>query len=54
MIQTDGVTPSAGGLEYQTAMKEIKHLRTLFGVHRKNPLSYENRRSAILFNLDNY
>jgi beta-galactosidase len=53
MVGTDGVTPSVGGLEYSQFIKEIQDLRKQYDPKAKTPLSYEKRRTAILYNVDN-
>ena len=53
MVGTDGITPSVGGMEYSNFMKEIKQLRSQYDPNAKNPKDYEDRRTGVLFNLDN-
>ncbi len=53
MVGPDGVTPSSGGLEYSRFMKEMRELRKQFNPKSGNPKEYEERRTAILFNIDN-
>jgi beta-galactosidase len=53
MVGPDGVTPSTGGLEYSRFMKEMRELRKQFNPKAGNPKEYEERRTAILFNIDN-
>ena len=53
MVGTDGTTELTGGLQYSQFMKEIKELRKSYNPNVKNPQDYEERRTAILYNLDN-
>jgi beta-galactosidase len=53
MLGTDGVTESSGGREYSQFMKEIRELRKLYNPKAMNPKAYEDRRTAMLFNIDN-
>lgn len=54
VIQTDGVSPSPGGEEYITFMKEIKELRKQYKPGIKMPEKLAARSTAILWNLENY
>ena len=53
IVNADGATPSRGGLEYAKFIEEIKNLRKEYDPNKKNPESYEKRRTAILFNHEN-
>ena len=53
MVGTDGVTPLSGGKEYSRFMKELKELRTKYNKDSKMPESYAERKTAVLFNIDN-
>ncbi len=53
MIGTDGVTPTSGGLQYSQFIKEMRDIRKFYNSGIKNPQDYEERRTAILYNLDN-
>jgi beta-galactosidase len=53
IIGPDGVTPTPGGLEYVTFMKEIAALRKEYKSGKANPEAYEKRRTAILYNHEN-
>lgn len=54
MVGTDGITPTSGGAEYSQFMTELKALRKSYNAKAQNPKEYENSRTAILFNFDNY
>jgi len=54
VIQTDGVTPSPGGVEYMQFMKEIKELRKQYKPNAKMPEKLAARSTAIVWNLENY
>ena len=54
VIQTDGVTPSAGGEEYMQFMKEIKQLRQQYKPGSSIPEKLAARSTAIVWNLENY
>lgn len=54
IVGTDGVTLTSGGKEYETFMKEIKSLRGKVKTKSTKPSSYLNRRTAILWNHENY
>jgi beta-galactosidase len=54
VIQTDGVTPSAGGEEYMQFIKEIKELRKQYRPGVKMPEKLTARSTAILWDLENY
>lgn len=54
VIKTDGVTPSPGGEEYMQFNEEIKKLRELYKPNQTMPSSLVNRRTAIVWNLENY
>lgn len=53
IVGPDGVSPTTGGLEYARFMKEIKDLRKNYRKNENTPLSYEKRRTAILYNHEN-
>ncbi len=53
IVGYDGVTPTPGGLEYQQFIKEVQLLRQQVNAAAKQPPAYENRRTAILFNVEN-
>lgn len=53
MVGTDGVTPSAGGLEYSQFMSELQAVREVYTPGTNNPKEYEESRMGILFNYDN-
>lgn len=54
VIKTDGVTPSPGGEEYMQFNEEIKKLRELYKPNQTMPSKLEDRRTAIMWNLENY
>lgn len=54
VIQTDGVTLSPGGEEYMQFMKEIKDLRKLYKPNAQMPERLASRKTAILWNLENF
>lgn len=53
IVNTDGVTPSPGGLEYAQFMKEIKELRKMYNPKAEMPSDYAKSKTALLFNMDN-
>ncbi|GAB6011507.1 beta-galactosidase [Viscerimonas tarda] len=53
IVGSDGVTPTPGGLEYSTFIKDIKTLRKDYDPKAKNPEAYEKRRTAVLYNHEN-
>lgn len=53
MVGTDGVTPLSGGMEYSQFTTEIKALRKVYNPAARIPADYQNRKTAILFNIDN-
>ncbi len=54
MVNTDGVTPTRGGLEYQQFIKEIKELRTIYKpANSEMPDSLKALRTAFLYSFDN-
>lgn len=53
IVGPDGVTPTKSGLEYTEFIKEIAKLRKEYNHAKKNPESYEKRRTAILYNYEN-
>lgn len=54
VMQTDGVSPSQGGVEYMQYMKEIKELRKQYKPGASMPEKLAARSTAILWNLENY
>ncbi len=54
IMKTDGITPSEGGMEYQQFISEIKELRKLYQPNSKIPDKLNNRKTAILWNIENY
>lgn len=54
MIKTDGTTPSPGGEEFARFNKEIQQLRTLYKPNAAMPQKLQARRTAIVWNLENY
>lgn len=54
IVGTDGITPSQGGLEYKQFMLEITKLRNSFAPETKMPEKLANRKTAILWNLENW
>ncbi|HWV67575.1 beta-galactosidase, partial [Chitinophaga sp.] len=54
IMQTDGVTPSPGGVEYMQFMEEIKSLRKQYKPGTRIPEKLAARSTAILWNLENY
>jgi beta-galactosidase len=54
VIQTDGVTPSAGGEDYIQFIKEIKELRKQYKPNAKMPEKLAARSTAILWDLENF
>lgn len=53
-IKTDGVTPSPGGEAYIQFNKEMKQLRTLYKPAAVLPQKLAARKTAILWNLENF
>ena len=53
LAETDGVTPSPGGLEYAQAMKEIVELRKYYEPGAVQPPAYAARHTAFLIDYDN-
>ena len=53
IVGTDGVTPTPGGKEYQTFIREINQLRKEFRTNAPLPAEYQARKTAILFNHEN-
>jgi beta-galactosidase len=54
VIEKDGVTPSQGGEDYIQFNKEIKVLRELYKPNTKLPEKLAARKTAIVWNLENY
>ena len=54
MVNTDGITQTAGGKEYSTFISEIKKLRDLYKPGLKTSAHYEKRKTAFLLNHDIY
>ena len=53
IVETDGVTPSPGGLEYMQAIKDMQLLRTSRRPNATEPKDYAARRTALLYHVDN-
>jgi beta-galactosidase len=53
IVETDGVTPSPGGLEYIQAIKDMQLLRSSRRPNVAEPRVYAARRTALLYNFDN-
>ncbi len=53
IVETDGVTPSPGGLEYIQAIKDMQLLRAARRPNAAEPKEYAARRTALLYNVDN-
>ncbi|MDD4515926.1 beta-galactosidase [Massilibacteroides sp.] len=53
IIGTDGVTPSRGGLEFQTFIQEIAQLRKEYNPKATLPTDYLERKTAILYTHEN-
>lgn len=53
LAETDGVTPSPGGLEYAQAMSDILALRKQYDPKATEPAAYAARRTAFLIHYDN-
>jgi beta-galactosidase len=53
IVETDGVTPSPGGLEFIQAMKDVAHLRTLYKPNAPQPSALSARRTAFLVDWEN-
>lgn len=54
VIKTDGVTPSPGGEDYIQFNKEIKQLRNLYKPNASMPEKLAARKTAIVWNLENF
>jgi beta-galactosidase len=55
MVQTDGVTPSEGGLEYQQFIRELRALRKKLPAGATPPPAVlAARQAGVLWNMDNY
>lgn len=54
VIKTDGVTPSPGGEDYIQFNKEIKQLRSVYKPDAILPEKLAARKTAIVWNLENY
>jgi beta-galactosidase len=52
LVETDGVTPSPGGLEYAEAVKDIAKLRAIYKTGAQEPAAYTKRRTAFLIDID--
>ncbi|HXA49791.1 MAG TPA: beta-galactosidase [Candidatus Acidoferrum sp.] len=52
LVETDGVTPSPGGLEYSQAMKDVIKLRGRYKADAKEPAAYAKRRTAFVIDFD--
>jgi beta-galactosidase len=53
IVGTDGITPTPGGSEYQKFIQEINLLRKNYDPKITLPQAYMDRRTAILFNVEN-
>ena len=53
IVETDGVTPSPGGLEYIQAIKDVQRLRAARPANAVEPRDQAARRTALLYNVDN-
>lgn len=54
IVGTDGVTVTPGGREYEQFMKEIRSLRKDYHPKEDKPETYLKRKTAILWNPENY
>ena len=54
IVDTDGVTVTPGGREYEQFMKEIRLLRKDYCPKEDKPETYLKRKTAILWNPENY
>lgn len=54
IVGTDGVTVTSGGREYEQFMKEIRSLRKDYRPKEDKPETYLKRKTAILWNPENY
>ena len=54
IVGTDGVTVTPGGREYELFMKEIRSLRKDYRPKEDKPKTYLKRKTAILWNPENY
>ena len=54
IVGTDGVTVTPGGREYEQFMKEIRSLRKDYRPKEDKPKTYLKRKTAILWNPENY
>jgi beta-galactosidase len=52
LVETDGVTPSPGGLEFMEAVGDITKLRMRYRADAKEPAAYAKRRTAFLIDAD--
>jgi beta-galactosidase len=52
LVETDGVTPSPGGLEYSQAMKDMIKLRDRYKAEVKEPAAYAKRRTAFVIDYE--
>ena len=53
LAETDGVTPSIGGREYEAAMRDIIELRKHYDENAQEPKLLASRRTAFLISFDN-
>jgi beta-galactosidase len=53
IVNTDGVTPSPGGLQYSQVAREMRELRAKYDPQAVPPADYAARRTAILWNHEN-
>ena len=54
IVKPDGVTLSQGGKDYQQAISEMKILRKAYNPSAKMPKEIQGRKTALLWNFDNY
>lgn len=54
IVGTDGVTVTPGGREYEQFMKEVRSLRKDYRPKEDKPETYLKRKTAILWNPENY
>ncbi|WP_324678824.1 beta-galactosidase [Hymenobacter sp. GOD-10R] len=54
IVNTDGVTPTRGGLEFSKYIREVKELRKQYKPNLAPPASYTNRRTALLMSIENF
>ncbi|MBS1857005.1 MAG: beta-galactosidase [Acidobacteria bacterium] len=52
LVETDGVTPSPGGLEYEQAARDMLKLREHYQAGAKEPAAYAKRHTAFVIDFD--